>query len=202
MKIDSQFKLNEAPDARLHNIIDMGLDFSAMIRLFETGSKKRLRDKILAEVRKVFEAKSEKQFKDIHHGFCEWGTKEIILAERTRKGKIIQESGPASYGQIAKTFDVVLKVAVYYCHFPNCEKSEHISRWLDAAVDTKMMDFLKERYPEDITPWPTTIKQIDESSYTSIQEIVHKFINERHNGSITPVQFDDIYWEALNRQDV
>jgi len=47
--------------------------------------------------------------------------------------------------------------------------------------------------------WPTTIKQVKSSTYTVIQETVRKFIAQKHNNGITPVQFDDIYWEALNR---
>ncbi len=130
-----------------------------------------------------------------------WGVRQIILAERKNKrGQVVKKAGPASYGQIAKTFDVVLKVAVYYCHLPNCEKSQQISGWLNAAVDTRMMGMLKKYYLEDIASWPATIEQVDNSTYMSIQEIVRKFIAERHNGNIIPVQFDDIYWRALNRQ--
>ena len=138
----------------------------------------------------------------IHLSFCSWGIKEIILAEKSRKsGQVIKKAGPASFGQIAKTFDVVMKVAVYYCHLPSCEKSRQISGWLNAAVDTRMMAMLKTCYLADMASWPTTIKQVDSSAYRSIQEIVRKFISERHNGNIIPVQFDDIYWRALNRQE-
>ncbi|GAI02469.1 unnamed protein product, partial [marine sediment metagenome] len=98
-------------------------------------------------------------------------------------------------------FDVVLSVAIYYCHLPNCEKSRQISGWLNAAVDTKMMALLKRHYPEAITPWPTTIKQVNNSTYIRIQETVRKFINDEHDNGITPVQFDDIYFEALKRKE-
>lgn len=37
-----QSELDDPEEIRLHNIIDMGLTFSAMIRLFEKGSKKKL----------------------------------------------------------------------------------------------------------------------------------------------------------------
>jgi len=195
-------KLNDARVARLHNIIDMGLGFSAMMRLYDTGSKYKFRTRILAEVERIFYAECEEELRDIHSDFCQWGENNITLAEKKRKdGRIIQEAGPASYGQIAKTFDVVLSVAIYYCHLPNCEKSQQISVWLNAAVDTKMMAFLKGYYPEAITPWPTTIKQVSNSTYIRIQETVRKFIKDRHDNGITPVQFDDIYWEALNRID-
>lgn len=194
-----QFKLNDAEEIRLHNIIDMGLTFSAMIRLFKKGSKEILRENILAEARNVFEAKSEEHFIDIHSNFCDWGIKNIFLAEKKRNGRIIKKTAPASYGQIAKTFDVALKVAVYYSHLPNCEKSQEISGWLNSAVDTKMMAMLKKEYPEDIQLWPTTVEQIDSTTYMAIQKIVHKFIGEKHKGGIIPVQFDDIYWKELNR---
>lgn len=197
----TQLKLNDPQEARLHNVIDMGLNFSAMIRLFDKGAKKKLRARILAEIGGVFEAKSEKHFKDIHSSFCSWGTNNIKLAARRKNGQIIKRARRASYGQIAKTFDVVLKVAVYYCHLPNCEKSEPISEWLNAAVDTKMMALLKKCYPEAMRSWPATIERVNSSAYMVIQEVVRKFITERHGGSITSVQFDDIYWEALNRQE-
>jgi len=182
MKI--QLELNEPQETRLHNIIDMGLGFSAMIRLFDKGTKRKLRKSMITTAKKVFMAKSEKEFKTVHSEFCQWGTKEIVLARK---------SHPASYGQIAKTLDVVLKVAVYYCHLPECEKSEQLSRWLNAAVDRRMMAMLKKHYRKAIESWPSAIEQIDSGSYIKIQEIVRKFINERHSGSITPVQFDDIY---------
>jgi len=194
-----QSKLNDPEEIRLHNIVDMGLTFSAMIRLFNKGSKKILREKILAEARNVFEAKSEKHFIDVHSNFCDWGIKNIILAERKRNGRIMKEATPASYGQIAKTFDVAIKVAVYYSHLPNCEKSQEISEWLNAAVDTKMLAMLKKDYPKDIQPWPTTVEQVDSAKYMTIQRTVRKVIREKHKGSIMPIQFDDIYWKELNR---
>jgi hypothetical protein len=182
--------MKESSKAKLSNIVDMGLGFSGMIRLFKQGEKEKLHQKLLSVVQKVFEAESEQQFREIHSSFCEWGTENITLAKKRSK---------ASYGQIAKTLNVVLKVVVYYCHLPDCEMSQQISRWLDAAVDTKMMEYLKERYREAIKPWPTAIEHVHESDYREIQKVVHKHVKEKHEGKITPVQFDDIYWEALNR---
>jgi len=193
--------VQDAPQSiRLENIIDMGLGFSAMIRLFDKGSNRRLHKQILIEAQKIFIAESEEDFKTIHLRFCKWGVQQIILAEKRKNGQVIKKSGPASFGQVAKTLDVVLKVAVYYCHLPDCEKSQQISEWLNAAVDTKMMGMLKSYYPSDIVSWPKTIEQVDDPAYKSIQAIVRKFILERHKGGITPVQFDDIYWRKLNRK--
>ncbi len=175
---------------KLHNIVDMGLTFSAMIRLFKKGSKKKFRGKILDEVENVFEAKSERDYNVIHSNFCDWGVKNVSLAKKATK---------ASYGQIAKTLDVVLKVTVYYSHLPNCEKSQEISKWLNAAVDTKMMSMLSDFYPKDFRLWPTTVEQVDKTAYLKIQGVVRRFIKERHNNSVIAVQFDDFYWKKLNR---
>jgi len=195
-----QLNINNADEAKLHNIIDMGLNFSAMMRLLQKGSKQLIKARTLTDVCEVFKAESEPALNEIHAAFCDWGVKNIVLAERRKKGRIIKKSGPVSYGQIAKILDVVLRVVVYYSHLPDSEKSHLISRWLHAAVDTKMMEYLKKDYSEDSRPWPKSIEQVHRAEYRSIQEAVRKFIGQEHSGEITPVQFDDIYWEALNKQ--
>ncbi len=192
-------KINDADEAKLHNIVDMALIFSAMIRLLQKGSKQRLKTMTLSILNDVFKAETEIQFNNVHEAFCDWGVNNIMLAEKRRNGRIIKESAPVSYGQIAKIFDVILAVVVYYSHLPDYNKSLVISKWLHAAVDTKMMKHLKNVYPGDIRPWPATIEQVKHNEYLAIQEVVNKFIDEKHGGTITPTQFDDIYWEALNR---
>ena len=180
---------NEINRIRFKNIIDVGLTASAMIRLFSKGTKEsKLRCRTTETVEQVFKAKSEADFRAIHSHFCQWGVSEITLA---RKNK------PASYGQIAKTLNVVLKVAVYYCNLPDYEKSKELSQWLDAAVDTKMMAELRKRYSQDMNSWPRTIGDVDRQHYEDIQKIVKKFIHEVHEDSINPVKFDDYYWRKL-----
>jgi hypothetical protein len=181
---------SQPEEIRLHNIVDMGLTFSAMIRLFEKGSKEIVRNEVLARLKSVFKAKSEKELTNIHSRFCDWGTEKLFLAKKREK---------ASYGQVAKTLDVVLKVAIYYSNLPGTKRARKIIKWLNAAVDTKMMALLKKHYPEDIKPWPTAVKNVDKTKYTKIQKIVRKFIKEKYNNKISPVQFDDIFWRELNR---
>ena len=194
-------KLSDLTEIKIHNIVDMGLTFSAMIRLFQKGSKKKLRKQILAEIGNVFKTESKDQFTTVHSKFCHWGVKNILQAEKKRRGRIIKNVAPASYGQIAKTFDVVLKVAIYYSHLPSCEKSRAISRWLNAAVDRKKMTMLKRSYPKALQPWPTTVEKVGVEDYKKIQQLVRKFIEEKHSGEILPVQFDDKYWYILNRRE-
>lgn len=185
-------KREDPAEIRLRNIIDMGLNFSAMLRLYATGSKKKLYQRILCEIEQLFQAKSKQQFTTIHSRMCDWGVGNICL----RDGK----TSP-SYGQIAKTLDVVLKVAVYYCHLPYCERSNEISCWLNAAVDTRMMNMLKNSYRDVIKPWPTRVHEVNKERYQTIQELVRRYIKGKHPG-ILPVQFDDIYWWKLNKTKV
>jgi len=198
-KKSSGLKTNNSEEAKLHNIVDMALEFSAMLRLLQAGSKQKLKNMTLSKLDEVFKAETEAEFNELHDAFCNWGVHNIVLAIKRRNGQVIKESGPVSYGQIAKIFDVIFAVVIYYSHYPNYEKSLLISEWLHAAVDTKMMKLLKNAYPGDIGSWPTTIEQVKPGEYLAIQKAVKKFIKEEHGGSITPVQFDDIYWEALNR---
>ena len=193
--------LRDPQEIKLYNIVDMGLTFSAMIRLYEKGTKQILHRKILDELKNISKSTSKEFFEKIHSDFCKWGTKNLILAEKTKAEIVIKKKGPASYGQIAKTLDVVLKVVVYYCHWPNPEKAKGLTEWLHAAVDNKMMKFLKEKYPEYFPNWPSIVEDVDENMYLSLQELVRLFIKDEHDGKILPVQFDDIYWNILNRKN-
>jgi hypothetical protein len=187
--------LKDSAEIRLSNIVDMGLTFSSMIRLFEEGSKKIIHKEIVRILPDIANADSLERFQKTHHEFCTWGMNRLLLAEKKRQGKIIKNSGPPGYGQMAKTLDVVLKVVIYYSKWPDEPTSERIAKYLNAAVDTKMMGFLKSKYPNHIGFWPRTIESVTQSVYASIQEHVRQFIEDEHQGQIMPVQFDDLYWD-------
>jgi hypothetical protein len=195
-------------DVRFRNIIGMGLDFSSMIRLFKRGSETKLWEKIVEDCGpRIFKAKSKEEFNEIHEEFCRWGSGNIALAQkRTRNGRIIKK-GAATYGQIAKTFNVALKVAVYYCHLPDCQRSAEIVEWLHAGVDTRMMAMLKKRlkgkHPEYFEDWPEAVKDVNsEKKYLELQEVVRIFIREKHDEKLRlPVQFDDVYWYRITHGD-
>lgn len=192
----------ELPDLnkiKLFNIVDMGLSFSAMMRLYEKQSKERMRGKILQLLDKIYLSESRRQFDEYHEQFCKWGAQNIVLAKKVRNNRITKTKGPASYGQIAKTLDVVLKVVIHYCHWPTPLKSENISEWLHAAIDNKMMNFLRSIYPKFFENWPRNVEAVDKGKYKKLQELVKAFIQEEYDGKIIPVNFDDIYWNILNR---
>ena len=184
-----------------YNIIDMGLGFSAMIRNFIAGTKAELHKKITEDIDKIFIASNKEDFNAIHTAFCKWGVGNIMLAERKdKKGNVIKKSSPASYGQIAKTLDVVMKVSIYYSHLPDCVTSKKLRPLLNAAVDNRMMRMLKKDYKSEMPIWPKTVEEVDEGKYNKLQDIVCQFIKDKHKDQIMPVQFDDIYWKQLNRE--
>lgn len=79
---------------RLSNIVDMGLTFSAMIRLYKKGSKETLHKKIVRILPAIANVDSIEHFQKTHKKFCNWGIKKLSLAERKREGRIIKHSGP------------------------------------------------------------------------------------------------------------
>lgn len=190
---------SQPEEIRLHNIVNMGLAFSAMIRLFKQNSKQTLHDEIITQLKNIFQAKSCEELASIHDRFCHWGIRRILLAKKRHEKETGEKENKASYGQIAKTFDVVLKVAVYYAHLPGCRRARLISPWLNAAVDTQMMTFLRKNYPKAIKRWPKTVRAVKKDDYVQIQKIVRRFIEEKCAYRIWPVQFDDIYWKELNK---
>ena len=192
-------ELKDPADVRFSNIVDMGLTFSGMIRLYKEGSKKILHKEIVTILPEIANAESIGCFQETHNKFCIWGMNGLSLAEKKRQGKIIKHSGPPSYGQIAKTLDVVLKVVIYYSKWPHEPTSERVVKYLNAAVDTKMMALLKSKYPDHFEFWPVTVENVSQSIYASIQELVKQFIVDEHRNQIMPVQFDDLYWNILNR---
>lgn len=192
-------ELKDPADVRIANIIDMGLTFSAMIRLYKEGSKKTIHRKIAHILPEIADTYTLERFRKTHNDFCTWGMENLSLAQKMRQEKITKHSGPPSYGQVAKTLDVVLKVVIYYCRWPDEATSERILKFLNAAVDTKMIAFLKSKYPYHFKIWPVTVESVSQSIYGSIQELVRRFITDEHQGKILPVQFDDLYWNFLNR---
>ena len=156
-------------------------------------------EKIIQILPDIANALLIENFQNTHDAFCAWGINNLFLAEKKRQGKIIKHSGCPGYGQVAKTLDVVLKVVIYYSKWPDEQTSDRISKYLNAAVDTKMMAFLKTRYPEHFSHWPITVESVSQSIYASIQKLVRQFIADEHDGQIMPVQFDDLYWNYLNR---
>jgi len=103
-----------AIETKQKSIIDMSLRFSAMIRLFEKGSKQKISIELFNKFDVLEKIETKADFELYHKQFCDWFTRNIKTAQKMRNGKVIKESHYAYYGHAAKVLDVSLKVIVYY----------------------------------------------------------------------------------------
>ncbi len=190
-----------AEQAKQKNIVNVAFGFGAMTRLFEKGSHRQIIGELRRRLPKIAPSKDKQQFQKQHDSFCRWFKDNIKTAERSKGGSVIKKSTFASYGQGAKVLDVALKVYVYYCHLPDQKTAEQTTKWLNSAVDTKMMKHLKRmRDSEASSIEATAIEDVDEKTYAVLQGLVHKDIKRNFPPGTLPVQWDDIMWRRLNNK--
>ena len=189
----------KAEKVKIQNIIDMAVSFSAMGRVFGKGSTEKIKAKLNNCIEDFFNLSAKEEYHERHKEFCEWFTTNIKTAERKKGERIIKRSQYASWGQAAKVIDLVLKVCIYYCNLPSTEASSKIIPWLNGAIDTRILEYLKKRYNSPIISQTNTIEDIDERKYEELQKMTRSDIKESFNGEIFPVQYDDIKWRELNR---
>jgi hypothetical protein len=178
-----------AEEAKKNNILDMALTFTAMMRVFSTGSRKRIADKLSDLASRLREVTSADDYEKLHKDFCEWFRREIRTAEKTNRntGNVAKPAQPASFGQAAKVLDVALKVYVFYCGQPSPDVASRIHPFLHGAVDGLIMDHLKRRYPDVSIP-ATTIEQIDEHTYQSLQALIARDTGDSFHNNVCPVR--------------
>jgi hypothetical protein len=123
----------EAQDARIKNIIEMSLAFSAMMRVLSKGSSAM----ILKQLEEFFSAMDgiadKADYDRFHADFCQWFMQSISTAEKKFKNGQTKPSRPCSYGQAAKVLDVAAKVYVYYCAQPSFETARRLVPMLHAG---------------------------------------------------------------------
>lgn len=189
---------DEARSTLITNVIDMAVTFTAMIRIFESGSKSKIVPKLGAAFSELNSALDVNDFDAIHTRFCEWFVENVKTAFKILKGGKEKPSRPASYGHAAKVFDIAVKVYVQYCHLPDCASASRLLPFLHGAIDTPILDHLKVTYPNAEIP-STTIESVGRSEYQILQLLIARQIKEDFHGGIFPAQYDDIMWNRLNR---
>ena len=178
----------------------MALGFSAMTRVFEGDSSDTIKERLENILFKIASLNNEQDFQKEHDSFCEWFMNNVKTAERKKDGLVIKQSALTSYGQGAKVLDVVLKVLIYYCHHPDLRTAERTTKWLNAAIDTRMLKYLKNMPDQEASLiHATTIEGVDKETYSILQMLVRRDISRSFSGHILPVQWDDIMWRKLNK---
>lgn len=192
--------MNPREEARLSkrkNIIDMALTFTAMFRVFEEGSKPKIAEQLENSLSQLPVISNKEQFEKLHADFCNWFMCNIKTRE---KGEVA--SGPASYGQAAKVFDVAAKVYVYYCHLPDTKTAKILWPLLYGAIDTPIMKHLKSKYPRTKTDLKAikSLKSIEKREYHILQDsIPDRIQEEKEFKGQWPVQYEDVMWRRLSR---
>ncbi len=177
----------QALDAKIKNIIELGLDFSAMTRVFAGGSYDSIVERLEGFVSKLRCVGHKEEYEHLHAEFCQWFTERICTARKQFKNGTSRPSCACSYGQAAKVLDVAAKVYVYYCGLPSAEIANRLIPLLHTALDTKMMEHLGVS---------ATLLDIDRRAYADLQARVVRAIGD---SGIHPVQYDDVIWRRLNR---
>jgi hypothetical protein len=185
----------ECERTKRRNIVEMALDFTGMMRLFTKGTNSRIEAKLTELFSSLPEITTRESYEAYHHGFCEWFTQEIQTAEKHLKNGRFLKCEAASYGHAAKVLDIAIKVYVYYCGQPTAEVAERLIPFLNGAVDTPIMNYLKKSKRANAIH-ASTLKDVDQSTYRALQSLV---LFESQSREVHPVQYDDIMWRQLNR---
>jgi len=138
-----------AVEKKQKSIVEMSLTISAMIRLFEKGSKQKIASVLFDEFHSLEKIENRTDFELFHKRFCDWFTCNINTAQRKKNNRIVKESHYAYYGHAAKVLDVSLKVIVYYSGLPNKKDSERILPLLNCAIDTQLLNYLKATFSSE-----------------------------------------------------
>ena len=180
----------KAKKAKKQNVIDMAFTFSAMSRVFKKGSNNKIRQKFNNFLEQFFDLNTKREFNNKHSKVCKWISTNI---------KTSKKSEYVSWGQAAKITDIVLKVYFYYCRLPSPKVASKIIPWLNAAIDTQLLNHLKNQYNSQVISQVSSLKDINKKTYNELQNIILSEIKKQYRDKIFPVQYDDIKWRELNR---
>ncbi len=188
MDVSAPIELSEAQEARSENIVEIALEFSGMLRVFEEGSNVTIIPKLREFFKRLDNVKDKAAYDSAHADFCNWFVANIRTAEKKLKNGAIKASGACSYGHGAKVLDIAAKVYVHYCGQPSAEIAANLVPMLHSGLDTPMMRLLDSG--------KATIQEVDREHYEKLQALVASKIAGQ---GLHPVQYDDVMWRRLQR---
>jgi len=190
MSVSASIELQEVEEARTENIIEIALEFSGMLRVFEQGSNVKIIPRLREFFRGLESIDSKAAYDSAHAAFCDWFVANMRTAEKEWKSGRIKPSVPCAYGHGAKVLDIAAKVYVYYCGKPSVEIAASVLPMLHCGLDTPMMKGL------DPVNARGTIQEVDRAEYERLQGLVAAKIAGL---KLHPVQYDDVMWRRLQR---
>lgn len=190
--------LHAAETARIKNIIEMAVDFSAMTWLFPRKSGPRIYDRLEVAFAGLSSIREQKDYDLMHADFCNWFTQNVDRSQKKKQRESKTAVRKSSYGQAAKVLDIAAKVYVYYCALPSREIAQTLMPLLHSGLDNKMVQHLICKFPKAGIK-SKQLEDIDRPKYEQLQSLVGREIREDFNSEIYPVQYDDIFFRRLNR---
>lgn len=181
----------KAIESRLTSIAEMATDYTGMIRVFKKGSKKIISRELYGYLKGLNTWDSESVYKMRHEEFCKWfvGNSNIQLT-RT-------DSRP-SWGHAAKVFDIATKVFVYFCNLPSHAQADQILRWLNAAIDTPILESLQDDFTEKYSTLRSVrLNTMKREEYERLQHLIKQKAAE---DDILSVEWEELTWRRLNRK--
>jgi hypothetical protein len=73
--------MDEVSEIKIKMVIDMALTFSAMIRVFEEGSKQKIAQKLENSLGLLTAIDGKGAFEKVQREFCKWFIKNVFTAE-------------------------------------------------------------------------------------------------------------------------
>ena len=179
-----------ADSARLTAILHMAFDFASMSRVFEKGSKAKFLKRVRKLLPDLASVATQGDFEALHDRFCTRGRSSL----RTSHGAHQR----ASYGQVAKTLNVVLKVVVGYCEMPERRQAERLLPWLHPAIDNRMMAYLEGQYTDEFPTGVKKIADVDKRAYRALLKLAAWDADDNQGGGLVPVAWEDVVWVEVN----
>jgi hypothetical protein len=189
----------QALSAKYRMVLEMALEFAGMTRVFSKRSERKILPKLQEFMERV--AARPEDYDESHAEFCDWFIKNVTQAakKQTKNGRGAIPERTSSYGQAAKVLNIVAKVHFYYCQ-PQFETPPSLVPRLHAALDNGMIKRLARRFRKPELK-SKGLNEIDRADYEQLQDLVAEEIRRDFNSEIHPVQYDDIIFRRLNRED-
>ena len=181
-----------ADEARTTGILNMAFDFASMARTFKPGSKGKFLKRVRVLLPRLAHVRSQEEFNVLHDEICRWGCRSLKPSHAGRPR--------ASYGQVAKTLNVVLKVVVYYCGLPDQDQATRLLPWLHAAIDNPMMKHLRRQFGKGFPKGIKVIADVDKRAYPVLRDLACRDSAEMFGSGLHPVQWEDIVWVTSNKK--
>lgn len=84
------------------------------------------------------------------------------------------------------------------CGLPDKVSAERLTPWLHPAIDNPMMKYLRGKFRQEHPAGINSIAQVDKRVYRVLLDLAGQDIEDRFDGVLHPIQWEDIVWLTIN----